>query len=97
LAVQVEAKTAAESIGGVGLHATAVSAPEQAPSKWPVPEIASNASPGRLKFLGKREVEWDEGLGYLVMADFDNDPDLLSEFLRMSRIPKMKLKKSPLL
>jgi hypothetical protein len=63
--------------GGVG-HASTARGPGSptASSKWPVPQILFDASPGRLAVLGKRDIDWDEMLGYITMEDFDNDPDL---------------------
>jgi hypothetical protein len=45
LSQQVKAKDD-ESIGGSGLHASAVSPQQNTLSKWPVPELASDASSG---------------------------------------------------
>jgi hypothetical protein len=60
----------AESIGGPGMHAAALSPKEDASGEWPVPKIVSDAPPGRLKVLGKREIEWDEELDILPWLTF---------------------------
>lgn len=65
------------------MHAVAAAPEQDASGKRPVPQILSNASPGRLEVLGKREIEWDEELGYLAMADFDDDPDLQVNLLKV--------------
>jgi hypothetical protein len=83
LALTAQVQTADFSMGGSGMHvAAATSLTEDALDKWLVPQILADASPGRLKVLGKRDVEWDsEGLGYLAMADFDDDSELQVDLL----------------
>jgi hypothetical protein len=66
---------ASMSAGGRVGHATTTegASTPAASSKWPVPQTLFDASPGRLAVLGKREIDWDEMLGYIAMEDFDND------------------------